>query len=352
MAEVAAAESAALLAATGEAEHGDGGGGGSGGGAATNGHLVVTPSTTRASTAASRVISTSGGGLAVRPPALAMEDVFTLSSPAIFPGGPRTEVQMTVAELRRARQTRSNELKRLISAMLQDPEVQAGELEVMQEMSSPAITAKNLSGAAAAAAAAEAAAVAMRANSHTIALLASGQEERERASKSSIANGGGGGGGGTATTTDGRDVASKVAERWGATLLQRSKRARAAGGGGWANPSQADPSGLGAASAAGGVSALPTTAAANSNQRKELWALAIRENELRRDMKKDEDGKEGDGQEYEDRQKELLQWMVDEEAGRHDALDGGAGPPPPSWVVEKEGIGAGGGGGGEPAPLT
>lgn len=324
------AESAALLSVTGEGQHGD-----SGGGTAMNGHLVVTPATTRA---ASRVTSTSGGGVAGRPPALSMEDVFTLSSPAVFPGGPRTAVQMTVAELRRARQTRSNELKRLISAMLQDPEVQAGELEVMQEMSSPAITAKNLSGAAAAAAAAKAAAVAMRANSHTIALLASGQEERERASKSSIANGGGGaGGGGSTSTTDGRNVASRVAERWGATLLQRSKRARAAVGAGWANSSQVHPSGVGATGAAGGIPALPGNAAENSNQRRELWALAIRENELRRDMRKG-----GSAQEYKDRQEELLQWMVDEEAGRHDALDGNAGPPPPSWVVEKEGIGGGG----------
>ena len=53
-----------------------------------------------------------------------------------------------------------------------------------------------------------------------------------------------------------------------------------------------------------------------SSQRRQLWALAIRENELRYERDK-EDARV----EYDARQKELLQWMIDEEAGRHDAAD-------------------------------
>lgn len=324
---VAAAGTSMLSAPEGEAEYaGEVGGGGVGGGmVAASSHLVVTPATTRAAATARIVTTPLGGGVGSRPQAFAVDDVVTLSSPASFPGGPRTELRMTVGELRKARQTRVAELKRLVAAMLQDPKVQAEELEVVHEMSSPAITRKNLSGAAAAAAAAEAAAVATRANSHTIALLSSGQEERDRAGKG-FTNGGG-----TSVST-GVAVGSKVAEKWGATLLQRGKRARAAtsvmdvvngGGGAWALSSQFDPSsGVGVAAPGGGLaSMMPTTAP--SSQRRQLWALAIRENELRYERDK-EDARV----EYDARQKELLEWMIDEEAGRHDALGGDAGPPP------------------------
>ena len=68
--------------------------------------------------------------------------------------------------------------------------------------------------------------------------------------------------------------------------------------------------------------------AASSKRRRQLWMLAIRENELRHERRKEEARKE-----YESRQQELLRWMIDEEAGRHNALDGDAGPPP---MVERD----------------
>ncbi|CAN0511038.1 unnamed protein product [Ectocarpus sp. 12 AP-2014] len=274
------------------------------GGAPANSHFVVTPAITRAA-AATVATAPPVGGLGVRSAALGNDDVFTLSSPTSFPGGPRIELRMTASELRRARQTKAGALKKLLATMLQDAKVQAGELDVVHGMSSPAITRSNLSGAAAAAAAAEAAAVVTRANLHTTALLVSGKEEREKASKntsnSAVRNVG----------YSGRDIGSKVAERWGATLLlHRVKRARAV-----------DSSPLGPCD----ISVMPVTTA--SSQRRQLWALAIRENELRHERMK-EDGRS----EYDVRQKELVSWMVDEEAGRHDHLDGTAGPPPPVWL--------------------
>ncbi|CAN0535597.1 unnamed protein product, partial [Ectocarpus sp. 8 AP-2014] len=152
-------------------------------GAPVNSHLVVTPAITRAA-AATVATAPTVGGLGVRSAALGNDDVFTLSSPTSFPGGPRIELSMTASELRRARQTKAAALKKLLATMLQDAKVQAGELDVVHGMSSLAITKSNLSGAAAAAAAAEAAAVVTRANLHTTALLVSGKEEREKASKS------------------------------------------------------------------------------------------------------------------------------------------------------------------------
>eukprot|EP00903_Cladosiphon_okamuranus_P011713 g11016.t1 len=289
-----------------------------GGVAGANSQLMATRATARASTA--RVSVTTTGGLAVRPPAFANDDIVTLSSPASFPGAPRIEMRMTVGELRRARQTRMTELKRLVAAMIQDPEVQAGELEIFDDdMSSPAITQSNLSGAAAAAAAAGMAAVVNRANSHAaVALLSSGQENRGLPSRG-VTNTGGG-------ISGSLDVGSKVAEKWGATLLQRGKRARLSGGvdannGGWV----IDPSGA-VTAAPGDASAMPITAA--STQRRQLWALAIRENELLYEREK-----EAARTEYDARQQELLRWMIDEEAGRHDALGGNAGPPPAQALV-------------------
>ncbi|CAM9759534.1 unnamed protein product [Ectocarpus sp. 13 AM-2016] len=281
------------------------------GGAPVNSHFVVTPAITRAA-AATVATAPPVGGLGVRSAALGNDDVFTLSSPTSFPGGPRIELRMTASELRRARQTKAAALKKLLATMLQDAKVQAGELDVVHGMSSPAITRSNLSGAAAAAAAAEAAAVVTRANLHTTALLMSGKEEREKASKnasnSAVRNVG----------YSGRDISSKVAERWGATLLlHRVKRARAV-----------DSSPLGpreVAAAPGDISVMPITTA--SSQRRQLWALAIRENELRHERMKEDSRSE-----YDVRQKELVSWMVDEEAGRHDHLDGTAGPPPPVWL--------------------
>ena len=312
-----------LLSATDEADYtsvdADGGVA-----AAGNSQLVATPATTRSSAAAARATVTAAGGLAARPPGFASDDIVTLSSPASFPGAPRIEMRMTVGELRRARQTRTAELKRLVAAMLQDPKVQAEELEVCDDdMSSPAINQNNLSGAAAAAAAAGVAAMANRANSHAAALLASEQENRVLQNRGSTNAGGGIGISGSL------EVGSKVAEKWGATLLQRGKRARISGGvdangGGWA----IDPSGAIAAGAPGGISAMPTTAA--STQRRQLWALAIRENELLYEREKEAARKE-----YDARQQELLRWMVDEEAGRHDALGGDAGPPPAQAFVDE-----------------
>ncbi|CAN0502914.1 unnamed protein product, partial [Ectocarpus sp. 8 AP-2014] len=77
--------------------------------------------------------------------------------------------------------------------------------------------------------------------------------------------------------------------------------------------------------APGDISVVPITTA--SSQRRQLWALAIRENELRHERMKEDSRSD-----YDVRQKELLSWMVDEEAGRHDHLDGTAGPPPPVWL--------------------
>ncbi|CAM9238969.1 unnamed protein product [Ectocarpus sp. 4 AP-2014] len=278
-------------------------------GAPANSHLVVTPAITRAAVA-TEATAPPVGGLGVLSGALGNDDVFTLSSPTSFPGGPRIELRMTASELRRARQTKATALKKLLATMLQDAKVQAGKLDVVHGMSSPAITRSNLSGAAAAAAAAEAAAVVKRANLHTTALLVSGKEEREKASRSSnnaVGNVG----------YSGRDIGSKVAERWGATLLlHRVKRARAA---------DSSPLGPCEVAAPGDISVMPITTA--SSQRRQLWALAIRENELRHERMKEDSRSE-----YDVRQQELVSWMVDEEAGRHDHLDGTAGPPPPVWL--------------------
>eukprot|EP00752_Nemacystus_decipiens_P009158 g8180.t1 len=298
--------------------------------AARSSQPVANPATTRASAAAARAAVAAAGGLAVRPPAFAMDDIVTLSSPASFPGAPRIEMRMTVGELKKARQTRLAELKRLVVAMLQDPKVQAGELQVRDDdMGSPAITQNNLSGAAAAAAAAGVAAMVNRANSHTVALLASGQENRGLPSRGITSTAGG------HRVIGSLDVGSKVAEKWGATLLQRGKLARISGGvdvnggGGGGGDWVIDPSSgaIIAAPVGGGVSAIP--AAAASTQRRQLWALAIRENELLFEREKEAARKE-----YDARQQELLRWMIDEEAGRHDALGGDAGPPPPQALVD------------------
>ena len=82
--------------------------------------------------------------------------------------------------------------------------------------------------------------------------------------------------------------------------------------------------GMGAEQHAGGDDGM----AVSSKRRRQLWMLAIRENELRHERRKEEARKE-----YETRQQELLRWMIDEEAGRHNALDGDAGPPP---MVERD----------------
>lgn len=315
-----------LLSATEEADFtAVDGPSGSGGVSPGNSHLAVAPATARPG--APRIKAATAGGASTRPPAFASDDIVTLSSPASFPGAPRIELRLTVGELRRARQTRVTELKRLVAAVLKDPKVQAGELEVFDDdMGSPAITKDNLSGAAAAAAAAGVAAVVNRANSHTVALLASGQENRGLPSRSTANTGG--------CISGSLDVGSKVAEKWGATLLRRGKRARGSGGvdvgsgdgcvsgDGWG----IDPSGAISAAPAG-VSVMPTTVA--STQRRQLWALAIRENELLYEREK-----EAAREEYDARQQELLRWMVDEEAGRHDALGGDAGPPPPQAGVD------------------
>lgn len=311
-------------------------------------------------------------------------DVINLAGPASSPGGPRVELKMTVGELRKARLARSAEFKQLLMAMLNDPIVQAGELDVVTQSNcpTPQLTEHNSSGAAAAAAAARSHAAAARALEDTtraMALLASGRERdraghggggfaegpapvpnassnTQEAQSGELTNGGGGGGGsmdlrlGVVPPREQRperrfltaDLSEHgpagCAERPAEPPLHRLKRARPdadlGGGGGGKQPRGVGGEGQGAAMVGmgveqhgGGVGEM----AASSKRRRQLWMLAIRENELRHERRKEEARKE-----YETRQQELLRWMIDEEAGRHNALDGDAGPPP---MVEKDGGG-------------
>lgn len=74
--------------------------------------------------------------------------------------------------------------------------------------------------------------------------------------------------------------------------------------------------------------ALTPEAAAASRSRRQLWMQEISANERRYERRKEEARRE-----FEARQQQLLMWMVDEEAGRHDELDGDAGPPPDETLV-------------------
>lgn len=325
-----------------------------------------------------------GGGGGERSPVVKISDgdVINLAGPASSPGGPRVELKMTVGELRKARLARSAEFKQLLMAMLNDPIVQAGELDVVTQSNcpTPQLTEHNSSGAAAAAAAARSHAAAARALEDTtraMALLASGRE-RDRAGQggSGFAEGpapvpncsssaqearsggytNGGSGGGSVDLGVGvvpsreqrperRYLMTDLSEHGPAGCVERPvdpplhrlKRARpdadlggggVGGNGGGKRPCGVGGEGQGQGAAMVGVGVEQYVGgagemAASSKRRRQLWMVAIRENELRHERRKEEARKE-----YETRQQELLRWMIDEEAGRHNDLDGDAGPPP------------------------
>lgn len=306
-------------------------------------------------------------------------DVISLAGPASSIGGPRVELQMTAGELRKARLSRSTEFKQLLLAMINDPTVQAGQLDVVTQPTcpTPQLTAFNSSGAAAAAAAAAtaksqaAAARAVEDTTRAMALLASGRERARGGpaggsmvaglvlaspvqgtrSEQGCTNGDGTIAGLVAPQEQRPPIiewsepgAADVAERWRdpPPPLHRAKRARTDTDAsreedGGRQTSEVDvEGGRGAAAAAAGGSdpawvsrrqgsAAPALGvmASSSKRRRQLWMLAIRENELRHERRKEEARKE-----YETRQQELLRWMIDEEAGRHNGCDGDAGPPP------------------------
>lgn len=321
-----------------------------------------------------------GGGGGERSPTLKItdDDVINLAGPVSSPGGPRIELKMTVGELRKARLSRSAEFKQLLMAMLNDPIVQAGELDVVTQSNcpTPRLTEHNSSGAAAAAAAARSQAAAARALEDTtraMALLASGRERdkaeghggggyaegpapvpnangnaQETRSGGGFSNGGGGGGSmdlGLAPpppreqrlerrglTTESADPGGAVssAEKLVDPSLHRVKRGRPdnelggeGGGGKRASGTGSEGLGAGVVGVGGEHDGDGCGLASSSKRRRRLWMLAIRENEMRHERRKEEARKE-----YETRQQELLRWMIDEEAGRHNDLDGDAGPPP------------------------
>lgn len=285
-------------------------------------------------------------------PTLEDSTIITLAGPASSLGAPRLEMRMTVGDLRKTRQNRSYQFKQLLHAMITDPSVQAHKLDVATSTSSvPVLTMQNSSGAAAAAAAASAQAMAARALEDTtraMALLASGRELDGGqlsfpGSAAGLLVGSGasnwrGGGGfangigwdpllGAARAKRGRDCVDLSGEGDGGTAARAypGAAAAAAAGGGEAEylAAMAVGSANGVAQQEGFLLVPGAADEPASKRRRQLWMLAIRENELRYERRKEEARKA-----YEARQGELLRWMVDEEAGRHTDWNGDAGPPP------------------------
>lgn len=239
---------------------------------------------------------------------LADDVVLRFAGPVTSVEGGRIEIQMTVGEVRRARYNRLVDYRQLLVAMLNDPEVQSGELGVLETSAypTPALTEHN-SSAAASAAASAASSVTPNKNHGEVSMPSYKQRSEKRPSTE---------------WSDG-----------GSTLVQaeRAKRPRDEGGrvGGGVEVEERDSGGQGSvpagASSQGGNSEV--TAPSASKRRRQLWMIAIRDNETRYERRKQEARRE-----FELRQQQLLRWMVDEEAGRHED-SGEAGPPP---MVEME----------------
>lgn len=308
------------------------------------------------------------------------DEVVTLAGPASVPEGPRVEIKLTAGELRKIRQCRVFEFRQLLVEMLYDPTVQIGELDVVVSAPTcptPMLTESNSSGAAAAAARAQEMSACTLAYTprRMIQILPSGQEldleglgshtgggsavshpvalsNREEAGGQEYNTHGGGFNGGlmsvhaqkSTVSEEVVSVAGGEGGSWENPVLEGGKRAREVGdddGGGKRThrvglegkedghlaPATGGATGVESARQEGCVELSGLADA--SKRRRQLWMLAIRENELRHERKLAEAKRY-----YEARQQALLQWMIDEEAGRHNHSDGDAGPPPMEEIGE------------------
>lgn len=157
-----------------------------------------------------------------------------------------------------------------------------------------------------------------------------------------LAGGGGGGGGGGVGRGEGWErLAVSGGDERGGRLAKREREAeeqcngtgkrasgvgagsRGEGGGGGGGGGSGAGSGDLDLDEFGSRSPLSAEAAMNSKRRRQLWMREISLNERRYERRKEEARRH-----FEARQQQLLRWMVNEEAGRHDGLDGNAGPPP------------------------
>lgn len=313
------------------------------------------------------------------PPSLSNEDIIIISGPPADAGGTRLEVHMTVRDLIAARAQRTIVFRQLVENMMEDPVVQSGQLELVPQRPTandvpplaappggmgPAPPAESLSH------------MAHAQNQHhpalsmphnpsmvmpiaggppghnsfpggfsgvgahremdfTVASVGSaGQQQLDRQgctdwSSGSGGSGGGSGGGAGAGRGESWDpLAFPVADERGGKLGKRERETDGLCNGGEKRPFGASPeaggAGLGEGDLGFGVrSPLSTEATLNSKRRRQLWMREIGANERRYERRKEEAKRQ-----FEARQQQLLRWMVNEEAGRHDALDGNAGPPP------------------------
>lgn len=395
---------------------------------------AVGPSSISAA-AASKPPSASEAGIASLATAvISDDDIIHLTGPGTT-GAPRTKIQLLAGELRAVRQSRLGKFQLLLKAMLDDPVVQVGTLDVSNPPSChigrppmPPALPDTPSGSAAAAD------DALEDTTRAIALLSRGKDRNgdgeatgggralsgtamssaippSRLGEGLVATGRepGAASQGMANGGDGSDYGAVVdvgldrqsrepqasrdqrqamtsdlgkgavathhrggAERWGDSLtLQRGKRAREERGD-WGNgdqdsdrgkrgstagigadsgqappttlpatltaaaiagdgvdlstvaiPPRQEPPAMAMATGAAAAAATPEGSAAASKRRRRLWMRAISENEQLHERTKKEAKRA-----FEMRQQQLLQWMVDEEAGQHDHCDGDAGPPP------------------------
>lgn len=313
------------------------------------------------------------------PPSLSNDDIIIISGPPADAGGTRLEVHMTVRDLIAARVQRTIVFRQLVESMMEDPVVQSGQLELVPQRSTtndvPPLPAPP--GGVGATAAESLSHLAHAQNQHHVALSmphnpgmampisagptgpnsfpggfsgvgahreidftgasvgSAGQQQLDRQACADWSSGSGGsgsgagsGGAGTGRSDSWDPLAFAVADERGGKLGKRERETEALCNGGGKRPFGASPggggTGLGEGDLGFGVrSPLSTEATLNSKRRRQLWMREIGANERRYERRKEEAKRQ-----FEARQQQLLRWMVNEEAGRHDALDGNAGPPP------------------------
>lgn len=336
------------------------------------------------------------------------DHMIIIAGPPSGPGGSRIELQMSVGDLKVARTQRTTVFKHLVTTMLNDPVVQAGNLDMATQQSiadslrsstplaraaaSMTLLAKgrnqiNQDGAAAIGqtsenanlAAAGAAAPAMSSNGNGRTTVAGAAEQKrdggdgiDYAGQSTVGQStadpaqqsqfdrrdsvdssepGGGEGGEDGDGEDGVvwDPVLCRGDRCGNSVKREREKEATDGrqgkrgmrvshvvggsdvggtnnrGVGGVSAGQGEGEGLSAVDSVGAGTRDPPGAelASNSKRRRQIWMREIEANERRYERRKEEARRD-----FEARQQQLLRWMVEEEAGRHDALGGHAGPPP------------------------